>query len=363
MTGGDTTANRRDSAVTCQHRAGAASDVSAHAGASRARDIPPAPVSQPWPSDGSGKGRTPANGHGNPTALPGGFGGSPAPQMCSLPAQEACGDECLFPLPTHLEPSPTAAPRPPPRAGAAPATAAPCHARRCRAEAPVPSLSACPEAVPNLFPFPVSVSPCRGGNGGKSSKKRCSCTSCRSEHREPPGPSPQQHGRAPQSWGLQPMSRGGGTGAGSFTRRQIHVQAEQSLPGICMGTVLEDTRALHGCPAHTRVRGKEGIHLCPPARIVGVLGSLGSPKPHQCPASTGCRSRVSSAVRGEARPDKTPRGAGGDLSPSVCCHRLPGWADPTHLPRQDPRQGLGSLGTKAAISHPPGEIYCQNLVC
>lgn len=165
MTGGDTTANHRDSAVTCQHRAGAASDVSAHPGASRARDISPAPMSQPWPSDGSGKGRTPTNGHGNPTALPGGFGGSPAPQMCSLPAQEACGDECLLPLPTHLDPSPTAAPRPPhPELGQPqPQGHGAQRSRRPRATlgdaVPRPRCPACPPALkPSqtcfLSPFP-----------------------------------------------------------------------------------------------------------------------------------------------------------------------------------------------------------------
>lgn len=180
----------------------------------------------------------------------------------------------------------------------------------------------------------------------ESPQKRCSCTSCQGKRQEPAGPSPRQHGRAPQSWGLQPMSLEGAVGAGSFTCRQ-----SDCCPGSARGwrwrTQGLCTAALDAgvCPAHTCVHGKGGIHSCPPVGIVGVSGSLGTPKPRQCLAGTGCRGRVSSAARGEARPDETPRGAGGHLGPLVCCHQLPGRAEPTHLPRRDPRQGLGSLGT------------------
>lgn len=313
-TGRDTPAKHRGCGVTCQHRARAAS-----AGAARAGDIPPAPVPQPWPRDGSGEGRTPTNGRGIPPALPGACGGSPAPQMCSLPAQEARGDEHLLPLPTHLEPSPAAAPSPPrlgqPELRGRRAQRPQCpHAALSEAvpnPGALPVRLRCPEAIPNLFPFPVSVSPCRGGNGGKSSKTLL-------PHKLPaPGaartPSPRAGGFSPCPW-----------------------KGPRSPPG----TALEDA----GVRPCSHARAWDGRDPLVPAGLAGLLGSLGTPKPGQHGVQSPgpqCCSR-----HGQAKP---LGGLGETLAPST----LPGRAEPPRLPRQDPRQGLGSVGTKAAASPPP----------
>lgn len=278
MTGGGTTAKHRDSATTCQRHAGAvASAVAARAGASCAGNIPLAPVSQPvakrWQREGENSHKRPRK----PDSLQGRIWGLPSPTNVLRPCTKDLRGRTPPPAPRTSGAHPRSCSKPPPRqTGAAQAAGALCWRSHSMLGEAVPrprcpARLGCPEAVPNLFPFPISVCPCRGGNGGKSSKTLLL-------HKLPE--------RTPGAAGtLSPAARQGLPPPSPRARSFISCPcAGPWVHGsfVCRhrdgGGGHKGSRQACAPLTHTCVHGKRGTCSHPPAGIARVLGSLGTPK-------------------------------------------------------------------------------------